>query len=195
VDVRWIPGQPGEGQIADRRPGLHGIIEADVCVRNLPFVLLAVLAAACSGGIQQGAEVVESVHVSPSMTTTLSPLPSAAPAPSPSATSSSEPDRKPPIVVKQPLADAEALSPVVVSGTANVPSGTVAVRVLDAEGTELAAMSVDVSCGTACRGTFRAELAFFAQVEQSGMIEVSEPMPNGTQEHVVSVSVVLVPGV
>ena len=162
-------------------------------VRTLPLVLLVVLAAACSGGIQQSAEVVGSLTASPS--TMPSPSTTVTPAPSPSATSSTEPDRKPPIVVKQPSADAEALSPVVVSGTANVPSGTVAVRVLDAEGTELAAMSVDVSCGAACRGTFRAELAFFAQVEQSGTIEVWEPMPNGTQEHVVSVPVVLVPGV
>jgi hypothetical protein len=184
---------PGRIRSPRRRPGLRGIIEAGVRVSNLPLVLLVVLAAACSSGIQQGAEVVGSLTASPS--TRATPSPPAAPAPSPSATSSSEPDLKPPIVVKQPAADAEALSPVVVSGTANVPSGTVAVRVLDAEGTELAAMSVDVSCGVACRGTFRAELAFFAQVEQSGTIEVSEPMPSGTQEHVVSVPVVLVPGV
>lgn len=162
--------------------------------RNAILVLVVVAAAACTQGIERGAEAVRNLTASPQAAATFSPT--GTPAPSTSAAPSpTELDDKPAIVVKQPESGAQALSPVVISGSANVPSGVVAVRILDARGIELAAMSVDVSCGASCRGTFRAELAFFAQVEQEGTVEVWEPMPNGTQEHTVSVPVVLVPGV
>jgi len=164
-------------------------------------VLVVVAGVACDPGVERGAEVVGGLTASPNPAAAPSPsattpAPMATPAPSMSPVASpTEPDHKPAILVKQPESGAQAFSPVVISGSANVPSGVVAVRVLDAQGTELAAMAVDVSCGASCRGTFRAELAFFAQVEQEGTVEVWEPMPNGTQEHIVRVPVVLVPGV
>jgi hypothetical protein len=69
------------------------------------------------------------------------------------------------------------------------------VRVLDADGLELAAMNVDVSCGSGCRGEFRAELAFFVPVRQAGTVQVRVPDAEGAAADLVEVPVTLVPGV
>ena len=66
------------------------------------------------------------------------------------------------------------------------------VQVMDAQGMELAAIEAEVSCGTACRGEFRVELAFFVQSRQGGTVQVLEV---GAAAHLVEVPVTLVPGV
>jgi hypothetical protein len=153
------------------------------------LALVVLLSAACSEGIERTAETIASLTPSASASPT-------APTAGPSSTSpTASPGAEAPIVVEFPAADAQAFSPCRVSGTAEVSGGVVAVRVLDARGQELAAMSVDVSCGAGCRGTFSADLAFFVQTEQEGTVEVYEPRPNGTQANLVRVPVLLVAGV
>lgn len=153
-------------------------------MRRLALVLtaLSLAATACTGGIDEAAEVLSrpgSPSVSPS-----SASPTAAASPPAAA-----------IVVRTPRDDDDLRSPIVVSGTAISASGEVLVRVLDAGGMELAAMRADVDCGASCRGSFRAPLAFFSPVRQEGTIQVFEVGPGGSADHLVEVGVTLVPGV
>lgn len=137
---------------------------------------LALAAAACTGGIEESTEALETPSVTPS-----------ASAPASSSAGS--------IVVRAPRPDDDIISPVVVAGTARTAGGEVLVRVLARDGTELAAMNAPIDCGTGCRGTFRAELAFFAPSRQPGAVQVLEVGPGGAAEHLVEVTVRLVPGV
>lgn len=143
---------------------------------SVAVLALALAATACTGGIEESTEALETPSVTPS---------ASAPA-SPSAGS---------IVVRAPRPDDDIISPVVVAGTARTAGGEVLVRVLARDGTELAAMNAPIDCGTGCRGTFRAELAFFAPSRQPGAVQVLEVGPGGAAEHLVEVPVRLVPGV
>lgn len=149
---------------------------------TLVLTAIALVTAACTGGIERAADVLQTPSVTPS------------PPASPPVTSSASPTPGP-IVVRTPRADDDVLSPVVVSGTATSSTGELVVDVLDAQGMELAAMNVRIDCGAACRGGFRARLAFYVPIRQSGTIEVYEVGPGGSAVHLVEVGVTLVPGV
>lgn len=156
-----------------------------------PLLVLAVLtlaAGACTRGIEEAAQVLETPSVTPSASATVtpSPSPSASAPPSPSA---------PAIVIRTPRPDDDVFSPVVVSGTAISASGEVHVRVVAEDGTELAAMDVTINCGAGCEGVFRTQLAFFAPARQPGIVQVFEVGPGGSAEHLAEVDVTLVPGV
>lgn len=128
--------------------------------------------------------------LSPSPTT---PSVSASAAVSP--TGSPTTDDEPAIVVRTPAPGDEVVSPVTIAGTADVFEGTVSIRVLGADGAELAAGFATATCGSGCRGEFATELSFFTEVRQNGTIEVFESSAeDGSQLNVVSIPVVLVPG-
>ena len=151
---------------------------------------MAVVAAGCTQGLREGARALSTPSTSASPSASVSPPVS--PSSSPTVP---EPGKGKPIVVQSPLEGDQILSPVVVRGEAESATGAVAVRILDAEGNDLAAMNADISCGAGCRGVFRAALAFFVQAEQDGTVQVWEPGSGGMAEHLVVVPVSLVPGV
>ncbi len=135
----------------------------------------------------------------------LSPQPTASGSPSPTAATGGTggtglpgrrtPNGKPPIVVQTPRAGDEVVSPVTVSGSANVFEATVAIAIFDDDGQQLAATFATASCGSGCRGTYTAEVAFFVEERQDATIEVfEESAEDGTAINVVRVPVVLVPG-
>ena len=99
------------------------------------------------------------------------------------------------IVVRTPARDAEIVSPVTVSGTADVSEGALGIVILDAAGQELAAMPTQASCGTGCRGKFSATLAFFTEERQAGIVQVFEASAEGgPPPSLVEIPVTLVPG-
>ena len=156
----------------------------------LALTLTPLVATACTGGIEETADVLRSAGATPSVSVSASPSSSisASPSGSPSPTEA-------PIVVRTPRQGDDVLSPVIVSGRAVSASGTVLVEVLDAQGMEIAAMNAQIDCGAFCRGAFSARLAFFVPERQSGTIQVFEVGPGGSTEHLAEVEVSLVPGV
>jgi hypothetical protein len=152
----------------------------------LVLCLVAVLGAACTSGVD---EVTASLSpAGPTITATVSPSGTA----SPTATTGGV---RPAIVVRSPGAGDEIVSPVTVSGTADVFEAVVSIAILDASGQELAATSTMASCGTGCRGRYSATVAFFTPARQTGTVEVFErSAKDGSPINVVSVPVVLVPG-
>jgi hypothetical protein len=151
--------------------------------RSLALILVAALGASCGTPLDEAAD-------------TLSPTVSASPEPSPTGSLSPEPTvGEPAIVVRTPAPGDELRSPITVSGTANVFEATVAIRLLDADGLELAATFTTAACGSGCRGSFVAEVAFFVEARQSGSIVVFEPSAeDGSPLHAVTIPVVFVPG-
>lgn len=138
--------------------------------------------AACTGGLERGAEAISR-----------SPTPSVAPAPGTTAATGSTRDRT--IVVRSPQSGDEVVSPVEVSGTADVFEATVSISILDANGVPLASTSTSASCGSGCRGTYATSIAFFVEARQPGTIQVFErSAEDGTAQHLVEVPVTLVPG-
>jgi hypothetical protein len=102
----------------------------------------------------------------------------------------------PAIVVETPKPGDTLTSPAVVAGTANVFEANVTVRVLDADGNELATSFTTATCGTGCRGDYSLEIAFAVDHEQQGTIVVhdDDAAGTGTPPHVVNVPVILTPG-
>ncbi len=99
------------------------------------------------------------------------------------------------IVVEGPLPGEEVTAPVRIAGNADVFEATVSIRILDAEGTELAAAFATATCGGGCRGAFSTEVFFFTPQRQNGTIEVFESSAeDGSRLHLVRIPVVLVPG-
>jgi hypothetical protein len=139
----------------------------------LTVVALALLVTAC-GGVER-------------VTEPFSTPPSAPASPETSPT----PVEDPSIAIETPLANGEVASPVSITGTADVVDAALTVRVLDREGSELAAIEVDASCGDGCRGTFATRLFFFAEERQPGTIEVSGVSESGDAA-LASVPVVIV---
>jgi hypothetical protein len=154
--------------------------------RLLPGVIaLAVITVACVGDVEDVLEPSESPT-----TSSPSPEPTVEPSPEPSD------GVKPAIVVRTPVAGDEIVSPVTVAGTADVFEATVSIRILDANGQELAAAFATATCGTGCRGKYSAEVFFFTEERQDGTIEVFESSAaDGSPLNLVSVPVELVPGI
>jgi hypothetical protein len=103
-------------------------------------------------------------------------------------------DYLPPILVESPTIGERVDNPVTVSGTANVFEATVSVRILDAEGKEIARTFTTASCGTGCRGDYSVQVPYEVDREQSGVIEVFESSAeDGRPIHVVRIPVTLTP--
>jgi len=143
-------------------------------------LLVILLLAACTRGLERAAEVLQSVS------------PSGAGVPSPSATASPVPSGT--IRIRAPHEGDDVLSPVVVRGVAATEGGEVLVRVLDAQGVELAAMNAEIGCGAGCRGRFEARLAFYVPERQAGAVQALEIGPGGIVTQLAEVPVTLVPG-
>ncbi|TYB94577.1 spore gernimation protein [Micromonospora sp. WP24] len=104
-------------------------------------------------------------------------------------------DLLPPIVVTGPVVGQRVTSPLTVAGSADVYEATVSLRVLDAGGREIATTFTTASCGTGCRGDYRAVVAWRVPREQRGTVEVYEiSADDGSRVNVVRVPVTLVPG-
>jgi hypothetical protein len=100
----------------------------------------------------------------------------------------------PAIVVESPTIGASVSSPVVVKGTANVFEATVSLRVLDAQGREIARTFTTATCGTGCRGDYSKSVRFSVSSEQQGTIEVfEESAEDGRAINVVRIPVTLRP--
>ena len=121
--------------------------------------------------------------------------PSATVAPcSPSEMSTPSPglDGKPAIVVNKPKPCQDVTTPVTVAGTADVFEAVVSIQVLDENGNQLSAVNTMASCGSGCRGTYRATVSFYSPTRQNGTIKVYEvSAKNGQPINVVSIPVVL----
>jgi hypothetical protein len=102
---------------------------------------------------------------------------------------------RPAITVRTPTGGDEVVSPVTISGTADVFEATVNVQILDANGQILAAGFATATCGTGCRGRYSTSVSFFTQERQAGTVEVYEvSAKDGAPINVVSIPVTLVPG-
>ncbi|MEU8301767.1 Gmad2 immunoglobulin-like domain-containing protein [Micromonospora sp. NPDC048909] len=103
-------------------------------------------------------------------------------------------DLLPPIVVTGPTIGQRIGSPLTVAGTADVFEATVSVRLLDADGREIATTFTTATCGTGCRGDYRVALAWRVAREQRGTVEVYEvSAQDGSRVNAVRVPVTLVP--
>jgi hypothetical protein len=103
-------------------------------------------------------------------------------------------DLLPQILVTSPAIGARLTSPVTVAGTANVFEATVSLRILDANGNEIARDFTTATCGTGCRGDYSTKLEFNVNSEQRGTLEVfEESAEDGSAIHVVPIPVVLLP--
>ena len=78
------------------------------------------------------------------------------------------------IVVESPQADATVSSPVTISGTASVFEGTVQLRILDADGKEIARTFTTASAAGPDRGTFSEDVEFSVDEAQDGVVRVFE---------------------
>lgn len=145
--------------------------------RVAAVVALGLFAAGCTNVDR----VATALTTSPSASTG-----SPAPGPSPTASQTAAID------IETPLANGEVANPVSVTGTADVVDASLTVRVLDANGQELAAMVVQASCGDGCAGRFAAELFFFVERRQPGTIEVTG-ISDAEDTAIATVPVVLVP--
>ena len=150
----------------------------------LGVLALVVLAGACVGDVEDVLDPSES----PSTSSPTS-EPTVEPSPDPSN------GGRPAIALRTPVAGDEIVSPVTVAGTADVFEATVSIRILDANGQELAATFATATCGSGCRGKYSAEVFFFTEERQDGTIEVFESSAaDGSPLNLVSVPVLLVPG-
>ena len=78
------------------------------------------------------------------------------------------------IVVDSPESGATVSSPVTASGTASVFEGTVQLRILDADGAELARGFATASAGAPERGEFSERIEFTVDEAQAGVLEAFE---------------------
>jgi germination protein M len=105
-------------------------------------------------------------------------------------------DLLPVILVTSPAFNQTVGNPVVVRGSANVFEANVTVRILDENGDEIAHTFTTATCGTGCRGTYRVEVPYEVDEEQSGTIVVHDDDAAGTGRppHEVRIPVLLTPG-
>ena len=78
------------------------------------------------------------------------------------------------IVVESPEPGESVSSPATISGTASVFEGTVQIRILDADGEEIASAFTTASVGAPNRGTFSEDVEFTVDGAQDGVVEVFE---------------------
>jgi hypothetical protein len=103
-------------------------------------------------------------------------------------------DLLPPILVESPVIGETVSSPVTIAGSANVFEATVSLRVLDADGNEIALDFTTATCGTGCRGTYEGVLEYEVEREQRGTVEAFESSAeDGRPINVVSIPVTLTP--
>lgn len=103
-------------------------------------------------------------------------------------------DLLPAITVESPLIGATVSNPVTVSGTANVFEATVSLRILDADGKEIARTFTTATCGTGCRGEYTVSVSYAVGSQQRGTVEVFESSAkDGSAVNVVSIPVTLTP--
>jgi hypothetical protein len=101
----------------------------------------------------------------------------------------------PPIEIDAPHAGDEVVSPLTISGVARTASGTLIAEIVGPNGADVAAVRLDVTCGTDCRAPYSTDLAFFVRQREAATIRVFEPSAaDGTALHTVTVPVTLVPG-
>ncbi|MGR6319389.1 Gmad2 immunoglobulin-like domain-containing protein [Micromonospora soli] len=101
-------------------------------------------------------------------------------------------DLLPPIVVTAPATGDRVTSPVTVTGTADVFEATVSVRVLDAAGREIGTAFTLATCGSGCRGDYRASVRYRRATTGPGTVEVYEVSArDGSRINVVAVPVIL----
>ena len=100
----------------------------------------------------------------------------------------------PAITVDSPSVGQQVSSPVRVSGTANVFEGTVNVRILDANGREIARAFTTATCGSGCRGDYAVSVKYHVDHQQSGTIEVLDySAQDGSPQDAVDIPVILLP--
>ena len=104
-------------------------------------------------------------------------------------------DLLPAILVTSPALNQSVGSPVVIRGSANVFEANVGVEILDQNGNVLVDTFTTATCGSGCRGTFRARVAFEVDREQMGTIVVhdDDAAGSGTFPHEVRIPVRLLP--
>jgi spore germination protein GerM len=79
-------------------------------------------------------------------------------------------DLLPAVMIEAPAYGADAASPMLVKGTANVFEATVSIELLDASGAVLYEGFATASCGTGCRGEWEATVAY----DTSGISQAGE---------------------
>jgi hypothetical protein len=100
----------------------------------------------------------------------------------------------PAIVVESPSIGERVSNPVTVSGTANVFEATVSLKILDADGNEIARTFTTATCGTGCRGDYSVSVPYNVDREQRGTIVVFESSAqDGSEINAVAIPVVLTP--
>lgn len=104
-------------------------------------------------------------------------------------------DLLPAILVTSPTLNQAVGSPVVIRGSANVFEANIGIEILDQNGDVLVDTFTTATCGTGCRGTFRASVAYEVDREQDGTIVVhdDDAAGTGTYPHEVRIPVRLVP--
>lgn len=104
-------------------------------------------------------------------------------------------DLLPAILVTSPTLNQAVGSPVVIRGNANVFEANIGIEILDQNGDVLVDTFTTATCGTGCRGTFRASVAYEVDREQDGTIIVhdDDAAGTGTYPHEVRIPVRLVP--
>jgi len=105
-------------------------------------------------------------------------------------------DLLPAILLTAPALNQSVASPVVIRGNANVFEANVGIQILDRNGNVLVETFTTATCGTGCRGTFRATVPYDVKREQEGTIVVHDDDAAGTGRfpHEVRIPVVLTPG-
>jgi Immunoglobulin-like domain of bacterial spore germination/Sporulation and spore germination len=99
-------------------------------------------------------------------------------------------DLLPAIVVLDPVIGQRVTSPITVTGTADVFEATVNVRLLDADGRQIATAFTTASCGSGCRGDFRIRLPLRSGDGRAATVEVYWVSPkDGSRLDVVTVPV------
>jgi hypothetical protein len=99
-----------------------------------------------------------------------------------------------PIVVMEPAIGTQSGSPLIVTGTANVFEATVSIELVAADGEVLAQTFTTATCGTGCRGDYRAEVAFDVSEATEATLRVFESSAeDGSPLFVVTIPVLLAP--
>ncbi|MGH3039670.1 MAG: GerMN domain-containing protein [Gaiellaceae bacterium] len=89
-------------------------------------------------------------------------------------------DQMPAILVTSPALNQAVQSPIVLRGSANVFEANVGIQILDENGEVIEETFTTATCGTGCRGTFRARVAYEVDHEQEGTIVVHDDDAAGT---------------